>query len=317
LVDRRLFLPEAWFSEEYCARRATCGVPDDRAFRTHTEVAWELLAPLQARQVLPFQWVLCDEGVGKDPAFLDQIAAAKLFYLAEVPHNTRVWQVRPATAVPPATGRKGRPCRKERLAPDAPPLRVDALAAHIPPQQWQRYQIKEGAKGPLVAEFAFLRVVAVRERMPGAACWLVLRRSLDEPADLKTYLSNAPARMPLIALVEKSGMRWPVESAILESKSEVGMDHYEVRGWVGWRHHMTMSLLAHHFLVRQHCRLGGKISGVNRAAGAAPPASGLTQTGSRRRNSDCAHALHPGAKLCGVSLPPEANARPPRHLITK
>jgi SRSO17 transposase len=311
LVDRRLFLPEAWFTAGYRARREACGVPDDRAFRTHTALAWELLALLQARQVLPFQWVLCDEGFGKDPAFLDQIAAAKLYYLAEVPHNTQVWPVRPATAVPPATGRKGRPFRKERLVPDAPaPMRVDALAAHVPRQQWQRYHIKAGAKGPLVAEFAFLRVVAVRARMPGAEGWLVLRRSLDEPPELKTYLSNAPATLPPAILVQQSGMRWPVESAILESKSAVGMDHYEVRGWVGWHHHMTMSLLAHHFLVRQRCRLGKKIGGADGAASAEAVTGDPAQAAPRRRSRDWTHPVPPGAELRCLPLPPASHRAP-------
>src|ERR1044071_2690337 len=110
-----------------------------------------------------------------NPALLDQIAALKLLYLAEVPHDTRVWRQRPATAIP-ARGKRGPAPRHERLAAGAPlPVRVDVLASQVPAAQWQRYQIKEGAKGPLVAEFAFLRVVPVRDELPGAESWLVLR----------------------------------------------------------------------------------------------------------------------------------------------
>ena len=154
---------------------------------------------------------------------------------------------------------------------------MDALASD-PTLHWQAYQIQEGAKGPLLAQFAFKRVVAVRDGLPGADQWLVLRRSLGERPQLKTYLSNAPPMTPHTTLVRKSGMRWPVEASILECKSEVGMDQYEVRGWKGWHHHMTMTLLAHHFLVRQRCRLGKKISGLDSAASAAAIAGGLTQT---------------------------------------
>src|SRR5439155_20283507 len=92
----------------------------------------------------------------------------------------------------------------------------------------------------------------------GAEGWLVLRRRLGEQGKLRTYLSTAPASTPQAVLVRKSGMRWPVEAAIEECKGEVGMDHYEVRGGKGWHHHMTMTLLAHHFLVRQRCLLGKK-----------------------------------------------------------
>ncbi len=318
LVDRRLFLPEAWFGEAHRQLRAACGVPDDLTFQTHTALAWEIVQRIQARQVLPFDWVLCDEGFGKDPVFLDRLAAANLCYLAEVPHSTRVWLTRPPTMVPPPTGKKGRPPSKERLAPDAPPpLRVDAIAAQVPPAAWGRYQLKEGAKGPMVAEFAVLRSVVVRDGMPGAASWLVLRRSVDERRELKTYLSNAPATTPRSTLVVKSGMRWPVEAGIEESKGECGLDHYEVRGWVGWHHHTALTFLAHHFLVRQRCRLGKKIGGADGAAGAGVAADGLTAQEAGCRDGDWPHPIYPSAELRGLRFPPPSDAAAPRRLVKK
>ena len=161
-----------------------------------------------------------------------------------------------------------------------------ALAAQVPRSQWQRYQIKEGAKGPLVAEFTFVRVFPVRADLPGPASWLVLRRSLGETPELKTYLSNAPATTRHSTLVWASGMRWPVESAIEESKGEVGLDHYEVRGWVGWHHHTTLSFLAHHFLVRQRCRLGEKSAALS-----VPQVRTLLQVVLPRRDLDAGSAL--------------------------
>jgi SRSO17 transposase len=279
LVDRRLYMPQKWFTPAYQQRRERCAVPASLAFLTHAELAWAIIEQLQHEQVLPFAWVIGDEQFGNNPVLLDRIAAAQRLYLMEVPHDTLVWRHRPMTAVPPPTGKKGRPPQRERLVADADaPERVDTLAADAR-LRWRYYQIQEGAKGPLVAAFAFLRVVAVRSGLPGPDQWLVLRRSLGERVQLKTYLSNAPATTPHATLVRKSGMRWPVEVAILECKSEVGMDQYEVRGWKGWHHHTTMSLLAHHFLVRQRCRLGKKIGGVDGTTSAAPVAGGLTQTG--------------------------------------
>ncbi len=318
MVDRRLFLPEAWFDQAHHQLRTACGVPDDLRFQTHTELAWDLVQSLQARQVLPFDWLLCDEGFGNDPLFLDRLDAAKLLYLADVPHSTRVWLRRPATLVPPLTGRKGRPPSKERLAPEAaPPLRGDAIAAQVPPQQWQLYQIKEGAKGPVVAEFAFRRVVVVREKMPGEERWLVLRRSGDERHELKTYLSNAPATTPRTTLVAKSGMRWCVEAGIEESNGECGLDHYEVRGWLGWHHHTAMTFLAHHFLVRQRCRLGKKIGGVDGSSRAAAVTGELPQAATGRGDSDRPDQVCSGAELRCVSLPPETDSRPARQFVTK
>jgi SRSO17 transposase len=317
LVDRRLYLHQSWFTPAYRARWEHCGIPDDIQFQTRPELAEELVTRLHARQVLPFRWVTCDEAFGNNPAFLDAITALKLYYLAEVPHTTRVWLERPATAVPPR-GKRGPAATRERVTADAPaPVRVDALAAQVPREQWQRYQIKEGAKGPLVAEFAFLRGVPIRDDLPGPEQWVVLRRSLGDTPELKTYLSNAPASTRRPKLVWASGLRWPVESVIEESKGEVGLDHYEVRGWVGWRHHTTLSFLAHHFLVRQRCRLGKKISGVNGAAGAPAAPGGVAPQGTRCGNGDCAHRLYPRPELRGLPRPPTENRGAARHVMMK
>ena len=109
----------------------------------------------------------------------------------------------------------------------------------------------------MVAEFAFRRVVAVRDGLPGPEVWLVLRRSLGEAPELKTYLSIAPGDTPDRDLVRVSGMRWPVETAFEDGKDHLGMDEYMVRTWLGWHHHMTECILAHHFLVRAQQRLKG------------------------------------------------------------
>jgi SRSO17 transposase len=286
LVDRRLYLHKSWFSEEYRSRWERCGIPEGTPFRTRPELAAELVTSLHRRGVLPFQWVTCDEQFGDQPELLDQIASLDLFYLAEVPHDTHVWVERPPTAVP-LRGKRGPAPRRERVRADAPRSgRVDALATQLAPRHWQRYQIKEGAKGPLVAEFAFLGVVQVRNELPGEESWLVLRRSLGEKPELKTYLSNAPATTRLSKLVWASGMRWPVESAIEESKGEVGLDQYEVRGGVGWHHHTALSLLAHHFLVWQRCRMGEKIGGVDGGASARAAAGSLGAEAAGGGNSD-------------------------------
>jgi SRSO17 transposase len=316
LVDRRLYLHKNWFSEEYRARWERCGIPEGTPFQTRPQVAAELVTSLQRRGVLPVQWVACDEQFGDQPELLDQIARLGLFYLAEVPHDTHVWQERPPTAVP-ARGKRGPAPRRERVQADAPPsVRVDTLAGQVAPNRWQRYQLKEGAKGPLVAEFAFLRVVQVRNALPGDESWLVLRRSLGEKPELKSYVSNAPATTRHSKLVWVSGMRWPVESAIEESKGEVGLDQYEVRGWVGWHHHTALSFLAHHVLVWQRCRMGKKISGVDGGARARVAAGGLTAQAAGCRNGDWAHRVHPRAELRGLPFPSEEDRGPPRHILT-
>ena len=135
------------------------------------------------------------------------------------------------------------------------PRRVDALLRRIPERMWQQYVIKEGSKGPIICAFAFVRVSVVREGVPGATVWLVIRRNLSDPSEVKFYLSNAPATCPLMRLARMSGARWPVELCFAESKDDVGLDHYETRSWRGWHHHMLVVMLAHHFLVRLRVQL--------------------------------------------------------------
>ncbi len=217
-----------------------------------------MIAALHARGALPFRWVTGDEHFGNTPMLLDQIAAAKLSYFMEIPHNVRFWPERPLTAVPAATGKKGAPFTRVRLAPGASvAIRVDALAVALPRGAWQVAQIQDGSKGPLVAEVAFVRAVAVRDGLPGPDVWIVCRRALDAPQELKAYVCNATADTPRETLVWLLGLRWPIEQAIKEGKEELGLDQYEVRGWRGWHHHTAMTLLAQHFLMRLSSRLGG------------------------------------------------------------
>jgi SRSO17 transposase len=306
LVDRRLYVPERWFAEPYRERRERYGLPSHLTFRTEPELAGEMIETLHERGVLPFQWVTFDEHFGNNPALLDKVADMGLRYLAEVPHDTRVWLKRPRSEVPPAK-RKGRPPTRERLRPGEPlPVQVDRLADELPSTEWARFMIKEGAKGPMVAEFAFLRAVAVRDDLPGPEVWVVLRRSLGETRELKAYLSNTPTDTPQQVLVRLSGMRWPVESAIQESKGELGMDHYEVRTWPGWHHHMTMTLLAHHFLVRLRIRLGGKIGRAHRTTSPRAAQRDPTQEATRRPKRHRICPSHPAAQLRRLPFPSQA-----------
>jgi SRSO17 transposase len=254
LLDRRLYLPEDWFTDAYADQRAACGVPADVTFTSKPWLGWTMIEAVIQAGTLPCRWVTCDEAFGCNTELLDKLASLGLWYFAEVPHDTRVWQARPATAVPPWSGRGPKP-KRERVVPDAPAAEeVQALAALVPDEQWHRQVIQEGSQGPQVAEFAFRRVVVVRDDLPGPEVWLVLRRSLTD-GELKTYLCNAPTEVAHQQLVRTSGMRWPIEQCFEVGKQELGMGDYEVRSWRGWHHHMTLVLLGLAFLVRLQDRL--------------------------------------------------------------
>ena len=258
LLDRRLYLPQEWVADErYAERRRRCGVPAALTFKTKPTLGWEMIQAVHQASTLRARWVTCDEAFGRDTSLLDHIDGIGLWYFAEVPHDTQVWRQRPATAVPPWSGRGRKPTRTRRQAGEAEPEAVALLAASVPADRWVRRTIKEGSKGPLVAQFAALRVIAMREGLPGPAVWLVLRRNLVT-GELKAYLCNAPADTPLAMLVRLSGMRWPIETCFEDGKQYLGMGDYEVRSWRGWHHHMTLCILAHFFLVRACLRLKKK-----------------------------------------------------------
>ncbi|MGH8056742.1 MAG: IS701 family transposase [Candidatus Entotheonellia bacterium] len=254
VLDRRLYVPVEWLTDDaYAERRKPCGLPPDLPFKTKPELAQEMLAAVVQSQALRCRWVVADEAFGHNPSFLDGVAGLGLWYLAEVPHTTRVWEARPATHVPPWRGRGRRP-QRERLVGGAPAARtVLEVAAGLPAEAWTRQTIKEGSQGPMVAEFAALRVVAVRDTLPGPDVWLVLRRHL-ETGELKPYLCHAPMDTALAKLVHMSGMRWPIETCVEDSKPRLGMGDYEVRSWTGWHHHRTLVILAHFFVVRMSLR---------------------------------------------------------------
>jgi SRSO17 transposase len=249
-LDERLYLPQEWFAADHRQRRQICGLPATVKFQREAELALDMLQELKGRGVVPFQWVAYDESYGKNPAFLAATAALHKCYMAEVPGDTRVW-LRTPRIEEPGQGTMGRPRLHRRVRRTAPaPEEVRALLLRLPRTAWHRHWIHEGSKGPLLAEFAVLRVTPIQDRLPGLRQWLICRRSLRARAEVKFYLSNAPSRCSLQELVRVSGLRWPIETVLQEAKGEVGMDHYEIRSWLGWHHHMFQTFIAHLFLIR-------------------------------------------------------------------
>jgi SRSO17 transposase len=250
LVAGQLYMLQDWFDAAHAEKRRLCGVPQGLVYKTKPEIALELLQAAVQRGSLPFQWVAADELYGDSPAFRDGVAAMNKSYFTEVKNTSLVWPSRPEVYLPAWKGRGRHPTRLKLRHPEDQPLQVKDLVAQLPQAAWLRATIKEGSQGPLVCDFAFLRVVEARHNLPGPQLWLVIRRNLAHPTVIKFYFSNAPVHTPLADFVRLSGLRWPIETVFEESKGEVGFDHYETRSWLGWHHHMTLVALAHSFLVR-------------------------------------------------------------------
>lgn len=305
-LDERLYLPEDWFTVAYQTRWKACGIPEGQPFRTEPALALEMVAGLAHRAVISFNWVAADETYGRSAEFCDGVSALGKRYLVEMPADTRVWLRTPAVE-PPGPGLLGRPHLHPRVARHAPrPREVRELAASLPKSKWMRRTIKQGSKGPLVAEFAFLRVTTIRDGLPGPRVWLMFRRPLTPNTEIKFYFSNAPAACPRKELIRVSGLRWPIETALEEGKSELGMDHYETRSWVSWHRHMLHTFLAHLFLMR--LRLLWK----KKPRADYPTSAATDRPGYRRRSPSFAQharnsALSSISQSCFLSLSPKTH----------
>ena len=166
LLDTRLYIPEVWLSEAYEERRKKCRIPEDTRFQTKNELAWEMIEAITHEKVLRFRWVVGDEAFGCDTCLLDQIAGLGHWYFMEVPISTQVWLYRPQTAIPTWSGRGCKPKAPRLLEGEPPPERVDSIARSLSSDRWSRHGIKEGAKGPIVADFATRRHDRSSEVLP-------------------------------------------------------------------------------------------------------------------------------------------------------
>jgi SRSO17 transposase len=237
LLDHQLFLPESWAKDS--KRRQEVRVPEGIRFQTKPEIATALLQRTQQHGLVHFDWIIADEEYGRNGTFLDDLEHRQQHYLMEVPADTTVWTQQPSRQTPDHTVRS-----------------VRDLAAQLPKEAWQMLKLRDGACGPLVFQFARLRVWAMRHRHAGPPIWLMFRRPLDPRGEIKYYVSNASEEMPLQTLALVSGCRWRVEEFLQDAKGHLGMADYEARSWTSWHHHMSLVALAHLFVqqTRQELR---------------------------------------------------------------
>ena len=242
-LDAQLFLTEDWAADR--KRRKKTRVPKEIKFQTKPQIAVEMLRRTRAAGKVQFDWIVVDSLYGDSGDFLDALEAMPQRYLAEVKKNTLVWTVDPAT-LPGAT--PGPKKRKKLGSYRYQEVRsAEEIAADLPAEAWRPLKLREGSNGPLVFEFAVLRVWAMRHNRPGPPIWLVIRRSLDGK-EAWYYVSNAEAEAPWETLALVSGTRFRVEEFFQDGKTHLGMADYEARAWRSWHHHMALVSLAHLFV---------------------------------------------------------------------
>lgn len=259
LVDQRLFVPEAWWTEAYAARRTRCNVPKALTFQSKPQLAAAMVQAIAQEGLLPFKYLVADCLYGNSPAFWDAIeACVGVTAFVAIPAETRGWLQRPRTEDKTSTYKGAVHAKRVMVTPTNAPRSVAALAGSLPASSWYQRTVSAGTKGPLIYELARQRITLCKDGLPERTVWLVLKRTLGVEPTYTYYISNAPVSTPLRTFVWVSGLRWAVEQCCEESKTELGMDHYEGRKYPGWHHHMLTTMLAHFFLWHLKIRLGKK-----------------------------------------------------------
>jgi len=245
-VAHRLYLPEPWTNDP--ERRVKAGVPSDIAFRTKPEIALDLIRDAMAAGIPPAT-VLADAGYGNDGKFRDGVTALGLNHVVGIQSNLLLWK---ADAVPPPRGRRGgRPSHAARREQQ---VSAKELALGLPADAWRdtTWRVMDD---PLTSRFARQRVrPATRAEQPDEE-WLLIEWPEDEPEPTKYWLSTLPADFGFAAMVDRAKLRWRIERDYQDLKQELGLGHYEGRGWRGLHHHITLCVAAYGFLIVERAAL--------------------------------------------------------------
>jgi SRSO17 transposase len=254
-VAYRLYLPEAWAQDP--ARRTTAGVPEGVEFATKPAIALGQIGQALADGVPPGV-VVADAGYGNDTDFRDGITGLGLTYVAGILGTTGLWP--PGAGPLPAGPWSGRGRPPKRLRRDAAhqPLAAEKLAAGLPAGAWETVTWREGTAGPLASRFAAVRVRPAHDDFrlsePRAEEWLLAEWPEGEEGPTHHWLSTLPATATLEELVATAKLRWRIERDFEELKQELGLGHFEGRGWRGFHHHASLCIAAYGFLVAERCR---------------------------------------------------------------
>jgi SRSO17 transposase len=214
LVDRGLYLPEAWTTDR--ARCQQAGIPDERRFATKPHLAKEMLVRAVTGGMLA-KWVTGDSVYGAD-------------------RRLRMWlESQPQAYVLAVSGKEYGWLGEQQQ-------QVKTILAALPEDGWTRPSAGDGAKGPRWYDWRWLPLAAPEES--DWRRWLLVRRSVNAPTELRAYVVFAPAETTLAEVVRVAGTRWVIEQLFEAAKGEVGLDHYEVRRWTGWYRHITLALWA-------------------------------------------------------------------------
>lgn len=238
LVDMRLYLPEKWVTDR--ERLDECHAPDGIKHRTACELGLEMV--LERGKSLPHAWVVGDDEFGRNADLRVDLHQANERYVMDVPGRTMVCEAQQA--------------REEKHASHLVWTQSRRWKDSIPEEHWMAISIRDGSKGPVIYHAARKRVLARwRHRPAPVEEWLLVLRSDEAEPEYRYYLSNAAEDVRLEEIVQAACARFWIEDCFERAKGQVGLADYETRSWDGWHHHVTLSLLALWFLVKEQRRL--------------------------------------------------------------
>ena len=252
----RLYLPKEWAEDR--KRRRAAGVPPDVVFQTKGMIALAEIDELLAEEI-PVAPVVADAGYGASTEFRDALTERSLSYVVGILPDTGLWPPGSEPLPPKAWKGQGRPPKLLRRTDERQPVLARELVQHLPRKAWTQVRWREGTKGMMRSRFAALRVrVAHRdyERSESRAPeWLLVEWPTDQKEPTRYWLSTVPEEVELEELVRLAKIRWRIERDFQELKDELGLDHYEGRGWRGFHHHGALCIAAYAFLAAERARL--------------------------------------------------------------
>jgi SRSO17 transposase len=255
-IAYRLYLPHEWADDAH--RRAQAGVPDDIVFQTKPRIALEQLRAARATGI-EANLVLADAGYGTDTDFRDGITDIGLAYAVGIQSSTTLWPPGMAPLPPKQWRGHGRPTSAIRRDSEHQPVSAKQLALGLPKRAWRRVAWREGTNTELASRFAAVRVRPAhrdyQRSTPRAEEWCVVEWPAGEPEPTKYFLSTLPATISRRALVAAIKLRWRIERDYQDLKQELGLGHYEGRGWRGFHHHATLCIAAYGFLLSERAAI--------------------------------------------------------------
>jgi len=308
----QLYLPKEWAAD--AQRRKRAGVPEEIRFCTKPEMALAQLRAAVAAGV-PVGIVTADTSFGNDTDFRDGVSALGLRYALAVQESTTVWPKGQGPLPPPAPGPTGRPATRLRRDAQHQPVTVKQLALSLGQKKCRTVTWREGAQGLMQSQFCALRVRSAHRDYtrtePREEEWLLIEWPVGKKEPTKYWLLTLSKKTPLRKLVYAAKLRWRIERDYEELKDEVGLGHYEGRGWRGFHHHASLCIAAYAFLVAERGLFPPGADRVRAQLRAAGVSQGYQRPGAARAagapqpdvDCDAAYTVNCGTDQAPTALP--------------